>query len=826
MTMADCPNRDALQSLLDEAESQDGENLLGHLEGCTACQHSLETLAGDPASWQFTAAGLGKATRYEPALRDVVERLKDQDLLGEDDDDFTFLQPTDKPGLLGLLGDYEVQEQIGRGGMGIVLRATDPGLNRTVAIKVLSPKLATSVTARRRFVREGRAAAKVVHDHIVTVYGVQEADGLPYLIMQHVDGESLQDRLDREGPLESIEIVRIAQQAAAGLAAAHAHGLIHRDIKPANLLLEVPRILAPGAVEIEGRVRITDFGLARMVDDVQMTQHGMVIGTPEYMAPEQARGEAVDHRADLFSLGSVMYAMCTDRPPFRASSTVAVLRQVSDDTPVDVQSVNPDVPEWLAALVERLMQKRPEDRFQAASEVATLLAGFLAHERDPQLPAPVVPSSLEKRRRPVRSVAWLAFAIALALVPVSLWLLRSHFPAVTQEPLAAQPGPAAADEKKDRPADDGKKGDPRSQLPPPKGGISDAERKLVPKSVPPTPEQVRAIATLKRLNVKYKFDEPGRPIVHVNFLPGTAVDDVLEELLPLTDIGVMGLQGTQITDAGLKHVAGFKKMFQLYLGQTKVSDVGLKELAHHPRLEHLGIENTRVTDEGIHSLAPLKTLKYLNIGGTAITDGCMKDINGFRQMEMLCLYSTAVTDAGMKELKDLTKLRTILLNDTGVTNAGIKELAPLTQLTKINATNTAINEVGLNALKESAPAAKFEVPPVAAEVAPGTHSHSWLMAACLVVAVIALSFAGVLLLSRKRQEASKLTSSPEALQKRTSLPAPPHPIAMICPSCQRKLRAKAQQAGKAVKCPGCGAAVDVPIKQAEISLIRPSRPKG
>src|SRR5579862_5556616 len=169
--------------------------------------------------------------------------------------------------------------------------------------------------------------------------------------MQHVEGESLQDRLDREGPLELMEIVRIARQAAAGLAAAHAHGLIHRDIKPANLLLEVPRASAQGAAEIDGRVKITDFGLARMVDDVQMTQHGMVIGTPEYMAPEQARGEAVDHRADLFSLGSVIYAMCTDRPPFRASSTVAVLRQVSDDQPPQIRSLNPDVPAWLEALI-------------------------------------------------------------------------------------------------------------------------------------------------------------------------------------------------------------------------------------------------------------------------------------------------------------------------------------------------------------------------------------------------------------------------------------------------------------------------------------------
>src|SRR5262249_55898549 len=148
--------------------------------------------------------------------------------------------------------------------------------------------------------------------------------------------------LDRDGFLEPTDVVRIGMQTASGLAAAHAQGLIHRDIKPANLLLE--NGLA--------RVKITDFGLARMADDVGLTRDGVVAGTPEYMAPEQARGEAIDHRADLFSLGSVLYAMCTGRPPFRASTAVAVLRKVSEEAPPAVRELNPEVPAWLAALIE------------------------------------------------------------------------------------------------------------------------------------------------------------------------------------------------------------------------------------------------------------------------------------------------------------------------------------------------------------------------------------------------------------------------------------------------------------------------------------------
>src|SRR5262249_26498261 len=152
-----------------------------------------------------------------------------------------------------------------------------------------------------------------------------------------------QQRLDRDGPLRVDEILRIGAAAAAGLAAAHERDLIHRDVKPANILLD----------EV-GNVRLTDFGLARAVDDSSLTQTGVIAGTPQYMAPEQARGARLDHRTDLFSLGSVLYAMCTGRAPFRASSTVAVLRRVCDETPRDVRDHNPEIPDWLAEIIDKL----------------------------------------------------------------------------------------------------------------------------------------------------------------------------------------------------------------------------------------------------------------------------------------------------------------------------------------------------------------------------------------------------------------------------------------------------------------------------------------
>lgn len=282
-----------------------------------------------------------------------------------DNEDITldFLAPSTRLDALGRLGHYEVLQVLGKGGFGIVFRAFDETLQRVVAVKVLSPQLAATSPARKRFLREARSSAKVRHEHIVHVYAVEEQP-LPYLVMEFVPGETLQRMLDRVGPLETDEVVAIGRQLAEGLAAAHAQGLVHRDIKPANILIETGPHLC---------VKITDFGLARAADDASVTQSGIIAGTPMYMAPEQARGEALDHRADLFSLGSVLYTMASGRPPFRASNTLAVLKRVTEDTPRPIREIIPEVPQWLCDIISQLHAKRPEDRIATAQEVADLL---------------------------------------------------------------------------------------------------------------------------------------------------------------------------------------------------------------------------------------------------------------------------------------------------------------------------------------------------------------------------------------------------------------------------------------------------------------------
>jgi WD40 repeat protein len=312
-----------------------------------------------------------------PAIRRAAAELlgraptgatQDEAARGDDGTALDFLAPSQRPGSLGRLGHYEVLERLGRGGMGVVLKAFDEKLHRVVAVKVMAAPLATSATARKRFTREAQAAAAVRNERVIDIHAVEEANGLPYLVMEYVSGQSLQERLDQAGPLAVPEVLRIGMQAAAGLAAAHAQGLVHRDVKPANILLE-------NGVQ---RVKITDFGLARAGDDASLTQSGQVAGTPQYMAPEQARGEAVDHRADLFSLGSVLYAMCTGRAPFGGSGALAVLKRVAEEEPPPVREVNPEIPEWLAAIIARLHAKDPARRFGSAAEVTDLLGRHLA----------------------------------------------------------------------------------------------------------------------------------------------------------------------------------------------------------------------------------------------------------------------------------------------------------------------------------------------------------------------------------------------------------------------------------------------------------------
>lgn len=392
-----------LDGVLSECEER---KLAEHLDTCQECRQRLDATAATADVWSrvptflkddfFDRSPSGSSSdeqfaNTQPQIKQVLD----------------ILAPTDDPHMLGRLGNYEVSGVIGAGGMGVVLKAYDRSLDRTVAIKIMAPHLAFSGAARQRFSREARAAAAVLHPNVIAIFGVATDEVLPYLVMPYIGGASLQKRLDNEGPLPIEDIVRIGLQIASGLAAAHELGLVHRDIKPANILLDQ-------GVE---RLAITDFGLARTVDDASVTRTGVIAGTPQFMSPEQARGDVIDARSDLFSLGSLLYAACTGRVPFRADSPYGVLRRITDDDPRPIREINPQIPDWMCQLIRRLHAKRPEDRLQSAEEVAVLLTECLAHLNQPSVHPISKQLRVEQRLRrlPIR---WLALALGLFVLPI------------------------------------------------------------------------------------------------------------------------------------------------------------------------------------------------------------------------------------------------------------------------------------------------------------------------------------------------------------------------------------------------------------------------
>ncbi|MFO1096315.1 MAG: serine/threonine-protein kinase [Planctomycetaceae bacterium] len=422
-------------ALAERLSEQQEEQLAQHLSECAACRDELERMAGDLDEWQLVQTAL----RNTPAPESVIPGEESHGHIRHEwavDFAVNFLKPSQREDALGRLDDIDILSVIGAGGMGIVLKGFQPELNRPVAVKVLAPHLATSGAARQRFGREAQAAAAIMHPNVMPILAVYSSGRLPYLVMPYVACESLQQRLDRDGQLPVLDALRIGLQVARGLAAAHAQGLIHRDVKPANILLE----------KGVNRALLTDFGLARAADDASLTRSGVIAGTPQFMSPEQARGESIDLRSDLFSLGSVLYTMCAGRAPFRAETSYGILRRVTDDIPRPLRDIRPEVPDWLDLLVATLHAKRADDRYAGAEAVAALLEQCLAHLEQPTLaplPAELRQQPPRARRRRGALIAGAATLLTIAASLGVLWHASPRSPPPGRE--AGRDGPPGAD---------------------------------------------------------------------------------------------------------------------------------------------------------------------------------------------------------------------------------------------------------------------------------------------------------------------------------------------------------------------------------------------
>jgi serine/threonine protein kinase/Leucine-rich repeat (LRR) protein len=596
--------------------------------------------------------------------------------------EFAFLGEPVAPEDLGSLGPYRILNCVGRGGMGIVFRAIDPKLQRVVAVKALAPDIARDPMARKRFEREARSAAAVSHPHVVVIHAVDETHNPPYLVMEFVQGKTLAEKLATHGALSVKEILRIGSQIAEGVAAAHKQGVVHRDMKPANILLE-------NGIE---RAKVTDFGLAKTIDDMAMTRTGDLSGTPQFMSPEQASGGTIDHRTDLFSLGTILYAMCTGRPPFRADNPLAILKRICEDTPRPIQQVNPDIPAWLSEIVDRLLAKSPVDRFQSAAEVAELLQQHLA-----TLQAALTESQTAlkaKLRTPLNPPKrWSSAVFALGIlagVSILVWV------AITSKTSSTLP--TSSDTEQSVAAAALTAGslspDPPSATEPKLLAfkIVGFDRWVNEVSSMPAPQQVKAVAK-KLVELNPGFDgqltgsrfqgEPGIEngvVRSIGFVTDNVTD--LSPVRALPQLKTLWCQGSEKKQAILSDLSPLEgmKLRELFCGQSRVSD--LSPLQGMP-LEVVDFHKTQVID-----LSPLAGMKLtvINIDSTQITD--FSPLKGM-PLEALNCPNTPVSD--------LSPLRGAKLNYFGGNETKVADLAPLQgmPLKEIRLGNTLISDLSL-----------------------------------------------------------------------------------------------------------------------------------
>ncbi|QDU25728.1 Serine/threonine-protein kinase PrkC [Anatilimnocola aggregata] len=441
-----CPDAEDLQRVVTGQSTPEAEEqLAAHLNDCSTCGNTVEQLlTSDTLCEALQQPTTSPALAAGDASR-IAERIKSLQLSQAVGSDPTLppatassfpaiARPATRAGEITHLGPYRIVKVLGRGGMGVVYQAEDEQLSRLVAIKAMLPSQ-SNATSRQRFLREARAAAALKHDHVVTIYQVGEDQGLPFIAMEFLEGESLEDRLERETTLPLAEVMRIGREIALGLSAAHQRKLIHRDIKPGNIWLEAPR----------GRVKVLDFGLARAAgaaDEQNLTHSGTIVGTPAYMAPEQARGEEVDGRTDLFSLGCILYRLATGKSAFQGRDLVSTLLNLATLTPPAPEAIRPDLPARLSQLIQQLLAKDREQRPPSADAVVQLLESMMAEQGSSSVAsAPLISivtnkpkqSARAKTQPPLQSARWSAkwlmvaagFAAAMIIAAAMVYRIQT-----------------------------------------------------------------------------------------------------------------------------------------------------------------------------------------------------------------------------------------------------------------------------------------------------------------------------------------------------------------------------------------------------------------
>lgn len=597
---------------------------------------------------------------------------------------YDFLAPPRGPAELGWLGSYRVLKVLGAGGMGVVFEAEDPQLQRAVALKAMLPTLAASESSRKRFLREAQAAAAISHDHIVQIYQVSEDRGVPFIAMQFLEGESLEDRMRRDRRLSVAEALRITRETALGLAAAQKRGLIHRDIKLANLWLEGD----------DARVKILDFGLARAASgDANLTQQGVIVGTPSYMAPEQASGKPVDGRCDLFSLGCVLYRLVTGKPPFRGNDTISTLMSVATDVPAEPRFVYADISQPVSDFVMQLLAKNPDDRPQNAQEVVDTVLALEKRTVKASKGARGASTAITARgankgavREPGReagrgtgrgeksktvraqgtSTAWKKYGLlmgaglgGLAAVVAAVLFFSGAF--AVNDPAVRPPEPIVK-------APDGKVGE------------------------------------VNRKSAEWVIRHGGN--VSIRLTPGGAISAPISDIveLPKKDFYVQAVEllPRSIGDDGLAHLAGLTELESLGVAGNTIRGPGLLALRESTKLKELDLTESSLTDGGMEHVAAFRELTTLHLGSTSISNLGIDHLRGLTQLKELSLSETSISEGAFPVLEQMKQLATLALFHSTISDAAIAKLrAALPGCLVVTETSVAERVFELNGMIET-----------------------------------------------------------------------------------------------------------------------------
>jgi len=520
--------------------------------------------------------------------------------------------PSLDPTEIGTLGPYRILKELGRGGMGVVYVAVDTRLERQVALKVMLPQYASNISAKNRFLREARAAAKISHDNVVTIHEADEFNGIPYIAMQHLKGMPLDEYLKQNGSPSLQEIIRIGIETLSGLEAAHQLGLIHRDIKPGNLWLETPT----------DRVKVLDFGLAKPVDsEVELTKSGSIVGTPTYMSTEQARGEKLDPRADIYSVGVVLYRLCTGQLPFQGPNTMAVLLALATEQPKHLRALNPQVPLSLDKLIQQMLAKDANQRPKTALEAADRLRK-IARELDTHTGSTQPPSQFTDRdsqteietNKPTptqksKKKTWVVIGIILLII-FGRGVIKNS--SGNKKPPEETPKNNTPKKEIDNPV-------PKSKDP------LEIERDAAEWII----QKGGGIVIKGNEDLLMKVKEiPKKPftIEIIYFEDKHITDDDLIPLKELKGLKTLLFHGTLIKGHGLEHLKGNEGLTGFGLSDTLILNSGLVHLKHFKKIDSLNLAETGITDEGLAVLREMKTLRQLTVNKTGVTKKALLEL--------------------------------------------------------------------------------------------------------------------------------------------------------------------------------------------------------